>query len=59
MTQPSLDPQKLDRLEELAELAKIVEEKMYNFDRESQTIAEKWQSWADRKRQSVNRQENI
>lgn len=59
MTQPSLDPQKLDRLEELAEIAKIVEDKMRNFDRESQKIAEKWQNWADRKRQSVNHQENI
>lgn len=45
-------------LEELAELAKIVEDKMRNFDRESQKIAEKWQNWAGRKHQSVNHQEN-
>lgn len=49
MTQPSLEQQKLAQLEELAELAKVTEEKIRNFNQDSQKIAEKWQDWADKK----------
>jgi len=53
MTQPSLNQQKFAQLEELAELAKVAEEKICNFNQESQKMAEKWQDWAKKKRQSV------
>jgi hypothetical protein len=58
MTQPSLNQQKLAQLEELAELAKVAEEKICNFNQESQKMAEKWQDWAKKKRQSVGHLED-
>jgi hypothetical protein len=58
MTQPSLDRQKIAQLEELAELAQVAAEKIWNFNQESQQMAEKWQDWAKKKRQAVNRLED-
>lgn len=54
MNQPSLEQQKLAQLEALAEMAKITEEKIRNFNQESQKMAEKWQNLVDKKHESVN-----